>query len=475
MATLPALAAGALGGIALAVALSPLLPLGVTRRTDPDVGVHADALVLVPGSVGAVAVMMVALGLAARRWGSRARGDVTAASPSLTARVATEVGLGPVAATGADFALARVPRRTRVLALPTVIVLAAVVAVVAGALVVRWSLDGLVADRDRFGQPYDLRVSLAQEEDLDAAARRLAADPRVRDVAVTRQGEVDVVGGRGAAVQVHTTGVGSVTGPVPVTVLHGRTPAGPREIAFASSTMEAVGLEVGDRTTVSGPCGQFEMDVVGRVIVPLTGSDFPDAGSILTLGAFAELCADGLVNSIDVNERALVRFNDVRTVDAVRREWEAAGLRSEEPQIPNSIGLISELRAVPVIVAVIVGALGTAAAAHALFGTVRRRRRDLAVLRALGFRPGQAGRIVRWQAITLAAVALAVGVPAGLVLGRLVWAAIAGPSNVLVRVDLSVLGLVVLAGAVTVVAAVVAIGPSHRASRLRPAATLRSE
>jgi hypothetical protein len=276
-------------------------------------------------------------------------------------------------------------------------------------------------------------------------------------------------------VQVHTTGVESVTGPVPVAILQGRTPAGPREIAFASGTMRTVGLRVGDRTMVSGPCGQFEMAVVGRVIVPLTGSDFPDDGSVVTTGAFAELCADGLLNSIDVNEGALVRFRDERTADAVRREWDAAGLPSAEPQTPNSIALISELRAVPVIVALILAALGIATVAHALFVTVRRRRRDLAVLRALGLRPGQAGRIVRSQAITLAVVALAVGVPTGLVLGRLVWAAIAGPSNVLVRVDFSVLGLVAVAVAATAVAALAAIVPGHRASRLRPAAALRTE
>src|SRR5262249_44471670 len=42
----PAIVAGIVGGIALAVALSPLLPLGVLRRADRDIGFHADAVTL---------------------------------------------------------------------------------------------------------------------------------------------------------------------------------------------------------------------------------------------------------------------------------------------------------------------------------------------------------------------------------------------------------------------------------------------
>ncbi len=45
----PALAAGVVAGAVLAVALSPLLPLGLPRRADPDLGFHADWLVLAAG------------------------------------------------------------------------------------------------------------------------------------------------------------------------------------------------------------------------------------------------------------------------------------------------------------------------------------------------------------------------------------------------------------------------------------------
>ena len=48
----PAVVVGIAGGVILAVALSPLLPLGVVRRADPDVGLHADVTALALGSAG---------------------------------------------------------------------------------------------------------------------------------------------------------------------------------------------------------------------------------------------------------------------------------------------------------------------------------------------------------------------------------------------------------------------------------------
>ena len=68
-----------------------------------------------------------------------------------------------------------------------------------------------------------------------------------------------------------------------------------------------------------------------------------------------------------------------------------------------------------------------------------------------------------------------VGVPLGLVLGRVVWTSIAGPSNVVVRSDVDVLGLAVLVAGVAAIAAAASIWPAHRAARLRPPDALRTE
>jgi hypothetical protein len=474
MSVMPAIAGGIAGGVVLAVAVSPLLPLGVIRRADPDIGFHADTVAVVLGGVAALAALTAAASVAAVRWATRHRSSVVGPTPSIAGRLAAAVGRRPVPATGIQFALAPSRGSTWLPVLPTVVTLVGVAAVLAGALVVRWSLDGLLGDGDRYGQSHHLLVGLA-DEDTPSQARELARDPRVQGVTISRQGRVGITTGDGTTLQVAATGLESVGGPIPVTVLEGRAPTGPREIALASATMVAAALRPGDRTMASGPCGEFAVEVVGRVIVPLTGSNYPDDGSILTLDAFDELCAQDNIATLDVNSSALVRLRDPAATAAVRDEWRAEGRYVQDPETPWSIGFIREVRAVPVLVGVVVAFLWTATVAHTLILTVRRRRRDLAVLRALGLRPRQAGGVVGWQALTLVAVALAVGVPLGLVAGRTVWTAIAGASNVVVRIDLRPVGLAALAAGVALIAAAAAIWPARYATRLRPTDALGSE
>jgi ABC-type lipoprotein release transport system permease subunit len=57
----------------------------------------------------------------------------------------------------------------------------------------------------------------------------------------------------------------------------------------------------------------------------------------------------------------------------------------------------------------------------------------------------------------------------------MIWTAIAEPSNVLVQVDVSGFGLVLVVAGIAIVAGLASIWPGRRAARLRPAAVLRSE
>jgi predicted lysophospholipase L1 biosynthesis ABC-type transport system permease subunit len=226
---------------------------------------------------------------------------------------------------------------------------------------------------------------------------------------------------------------------------------------------------------VSGPCGSLDADVVGRVALPLTGDNYPDAGSIVTLGTFRQVCAAELLADIDAEDFVLVRTRTGAAAAALAEDVTARGSYARPLAKPIAIASLEDIGTVPVVVAVLVAILGAAAAAHALSLAVRRRRGDLAVLRTFGLTPRQAGGVIRWQAVVLAAVALAIGIPAGLVVGRLVWSAIAEPSDVVVRADVSSIGLIVFAALAVAVALVLSIRPAHRAAHLRPAETLRSE
>src|SRR5207244_11112551 len=84
-------------------------------------------------------------------------------------------------------------------------------------------------------------------------------------------------------------------------------------------------------------------------------------------------------------------------------------------------GQLSSLRGisnVPLVLAGIVALMAAVTLAHTLITSIRRRRLDLAILKTLGFVRRQVSSAVAWQATALAAVALVIGIPLGVMGGR---------------------------------------------------------
>jgi len=107
--------------------------------------------------------------------------------------------------------------------------------------------------------------------------------------------------------------------------------------------------------------------------------------------------------------------------------------------------------------------------------SVRRRRRELAVLKTLGFTRRQVRATVAWQATTLAAVGLVVGIPAGLIVGSLVWRAIADGLGVSSAASIPALTLLLTVPVVIALANLTAYLPARSAAQTRPALALRAE
>jgi putative ABC transport system permease protein len=111
--------------------------------------------------------------------------------------------------------------------------------------------------------------------------------------------------------------------------------------------------------------------------------------------------------------------------------------------------------------------------AAALGRTIRVRRRELGVLRALGCRGSQLYATVCWQAVTVAAIGVGVGVPVGLIAGATLWRRFASGLGILPGPMLPwawVGGVVVAAFAIAVLAA---LRPGRRAATEAPAVALR--
>ena len=110
-----------------------------------------------------------------------------------------------------------------------------------------------------------------------------------------------------------------------------------------------------------------------------------------------------------------------------------------------------------------------------LIATVRRRRRDLAVLRTLGFNGRQLASIVAWQSSVAVAIGTVVGVPMGIILGRFLWSLFANEIDAVPSPSVPVTSVVIIVVGGLVLANVVAALPGRLAARTPTALLLRAE
>ncbi|MGH9243298.1 MAG: ABC transporter permease [Acidimicrobiales bacterium] len=166
---------------------------------------------------------------------------------------------------------------------------------------------------------------------------------------------------------------------------------------------------------------------------------------------------------------------DVEAVVDDLRERLSAEVFVFEPIAPTDIVNFGRVESMPLVLGVILVAVAGGALVHLLLSAVRRRRRELAVLKTLGFVRRQVAGVVAAQATTVAIVGLVVGMPVGTALGRWAWTVLADSLGVVAspQVPLGVLAAIV--AGVVVATNAIAFGPGQLAARTRPGAVLRAE
>ncbi len=121
-------------------------------------------------------------------------------------------------------------------------------------------------------------------------------------------------------------------------------------------------------------------------------------------------------------------------------------------------------------------ALGAIVAlALTLLASVRQRRRDLALLKTIGFVRRQLAAAVAWQATVAAVVGILVGIPLGLVTGRWLWDLFARQIYAVPYPTVSVPSVLLVAFGTLVLANVIAAVPARNAARTPTALMLRAE
>jgi len=139
---------------------------------------------------------------------------------------------------------------------------------------------------------------------------------------------------------------------------------------------------------------------------------------------------------------------------------------------------ITDYRSVGSTAFVLAGVLGAGALGAlglTLVASVRRRRRELALLKALGFTQAQLAGTVAWQSSVSAAIGVIVGLPVGMALGRWLWTLFARGISAVPDPTVPVLSIVLIALGALVFANLAAAVPGRIAARTSTALLLRTE
>ena len=463
-----AAAAAVVAGL-LALLLSPLFPIGLSGRLEPDPGFDADWLVLALGVLALVVLtLLIAAAAAARATSTRRRRAER--EPRLVRRVRTVAPL-PVAI-GAGLALERGQGERSLPVWPAIAGAVAAVVGVVGALGLLAGIDDALADRSRSGQVLDGEVFL----DGDAVTRADAlsavrAAPETEEIARQLRVSLDI-GGVGTAGYSLTP----IRGDVHYELLEGRGPVAPDEIALGPATAKALDVAVGERIGVEGDKGQTRAEVVGITLLPQTAHSSFDQGGWMSARRLTAIAK----NDIDLGAEESIGITvtpgtDVEALGARLGKRLGPNARIEQTSLPQDVVNLENVRSLPRILAIFLAFLGIAAVGHVLVTAVRRRRHDLAILRAIGFRPIQAAACIGWQATIVGVIGLVIGVPLGIVAGRLAWRWVADNTPLLYVGPIAIAAVLLIVPATLLIANVLAALPARRAARIRPATVLRTE
>jgi FtsX-like permease family len=473
-----AAAAGAGAGVLVAVAASRWFPIGSAADAEPAPGMDVDPLVL--GVGGALAVALVAATAAVT-----ARLAVGTAWPGLRPRRSAIAAAAAMAhlpvpvVVGARFALERSRGQVAVPTRPALLGAVAGVLGVVAAFTFSTGVREAAANPERFGQTWQLETWIGFAGTDSAPAGLLSAVARDPDVTAVNEWRGAVATDERSRQALELYSYRPVGQPIRVVLTAGRMPASPAEIVLAPESAAAVRARPGSTVTLAGTSG-------ARRTMTVTGIGFVPAGSHCTTcseasgGWVTDGGFDALFDAFQFHG-AEVAIRPGAPVAAVadRLRHAAATLGGDAvfapPYPPFGAAEVRRVRALPLALGAFLALLAIGAVGHALATAVRRRRHELAVLRALGMTPGQSRVVVATQATVLALVGLAAGIPLGVALGRTVWRVVADYTPLYYVPPVAVWTLLLVGPLALALANLLAGWPGRQAARLRIGQILRAE
>lgn len=464
--------AGAFLAVLGAMLASPLMPIGSVRRVEPEPGVAIDWVVLLLGIVLIVGLIALRSAFAAAHVPKpryRARRSV---APDALARagVAVPIVSGVRLAADGGSGESRVPVRSTTLGIG--VALGAVIA----ALVYSAGLTHFTNTPRLYGWNWDAMVApQTRNPAIAAKLKALPTNPRVAAASIASYAEIEINRTTVAAV--------GFDAPPELTIVAGRTPRRADEVVLGATSQRLTHAGIGDWITLRGTTGSHRYRLVGQAVFPRL-APYP-AAEPTGLGVGAGFSSGGLKRLSGPQDPSwvLVRFRpNARGARQTRQSLDQELFHGDRalgavlgPQRPNDATSYEHLTRTPLLLALLLIALAVGSAAHLLITSVRRHRRDIAVLKTIGFTRRQVATAVFAQASTLIGVALIFAVPVGVISGRWSWAATARGLGIPVSQPFPYLDLALVVIGAFAAGNLLAFVPGRLAARIRPAVALRSE
>ena len=245
--------------------------------------------------------------------------------------------------------------------------------------------------------------------------------------------------------------------------------------------MADAGAHLGDTVGVS--LASFRprpLKIVGTAVFPYLDDTLGlGRGAALTVAGLDSLIPPGLaippIDTLFVRFRPSAATGPAQLDRFAAREARLGPFVTVGPSTPADVVNFGRAPNLPLLLGGVLSLLALLTIAHLLLTSVRRRRRDFAVLRTLGFTRRQVRGAVAWQAGVLTGAALGIGIPAGILCGRLAWRVFADQLGVVPAAVVPLATLGVLVPVAFALALAIAAVPAESAARARPAQILRSE
>jgi hypothetical protein len=501
---LAAIVLGAGLAVGVAFALSPLSPIGPVRAIYPNAGFAFDWHVL---GIGFALLLLVlsaittGLTLGRSRRATRRRG-FSLGSATRAGRFAADLGLPVTAVVGLRFALERPSGRDSAPVRSALVGAVLAVTIVVATLTFGNSLNTLVTHPSLYGWNWDYALTSNGDGVPPQAAKLLNTDPYVA---------------AWSGVDYANAQADGITIPIILTTLHAKVSPpllsgheidGPGQVVLGAETMKQLHKHLGQTVIASYGTKKDSPVYVPPTVMKIVGTaTLPAIGGQLSLHTSM---GEGALVPLDIEPPAFQKFLHSKLISLDGFSTDFVRLRSGAPRAlalaslrkiarygeklieatPNgggssdyvqsvlypaeienyrTIGVIPDLLALALALSAVV-ALGLT-----LVASVHRRRRELALLRTIGFTGRQLLSAVAWQASVAGAIGAIFGIPLGIVVGRWLWTLFANNIYAVPHPTEPVLAIIIVALSALVLANLVAALPGRSAAQTSSAQVLRGE